>query len=51
VLREAGDDLWKRHLRELRGGDVGTRAGEHFNPQSKSRRIELLIEPGSRRPP
>jgi hypothetical protein len=40
VLREAGDDLWERHLRQFRCGDLGARLRQHFDPQAKSRRIE-----------
>jgi hypothetical protein len=51
VLRQSGDDLWQRHLRQFRGCDIGAGLNEHFNPPAKSCRIEVLIEPGPRRPP
>jgi hypothetical protein len=50
-MREARNDLPKRHLRQFRGGDISTRFGQHFDPQAKSRRIEVLIEPRPCRPP
>jgi hypothetical protein len=50
-MREARHDLPKRHRRQLRGGDISTCFGQHFDPQPKSRRIEVLIEPRPRRLP
>ncbi len=51
MMREARDDLRKRHRRQFRGGDLSTRFDQHFDPEAKSRRIEVLIEPRPRRPP
>ena len=50
-MRETRDDLRQRHLRQFRGGDLGARFGQHFDPPAKARRIEVLIEPRPRRPP
>ena len=47
VLREAGDELLNRHLRELVCREISTSFDEDFDPDTKALGIELLVETGT----
>ena len=46
VMREAGDQLLERHLRELLRREIGAGVHQDFDPDAKARRVELFVEPG-----
>jgi hypothetical protein len=51
VLREAGDDLRQRHLRQFRRRDLCAGFGQDLDPEAEPRGIELFIKAGPGRPP
>ena len=46
VMREAGDELLQRHLRQLLRGDIGAGVHQDFDPDAEALRVELFVESG-----
>ena len=50
-MREAGDELLERHLRQLLRSEIGVGLHQDFDPDAEALRVELFVESGPCGPP